>query len=146
MPFTNRVLASGLAMASVFFVGCSDRYDGRQEVTGTVKLKGQPIKDGAMIEYSPLDKQGTGATAMIAGGSFAIPKEKGLKPGKYLIRVSAGDGKTAVNPVDPDTPPGPGGGTNIISKDLVPANWNVASKQERTVTEEGPNKFDFEIP
>jgi hypothetical protein len=60
--------------------------------------------------------------------------------------VSAGDGKTAVNPVSPDQPPGPGGGTNIISKELVPADWNVNSKQERTVNKDGPNRFEFEIP
>jgi len=42
-------------------------------------------------------------------------------------------------------PPGPGG-TNIISKELVPRDWNSASKQEVTVTKDGPNKFDFDIP
>ena len=46
---------------------------------------------------------------------------------------------------DPDTPPGPGG-TNIISRDLVPKEWNVSSKQEATVTKDGANKFDFVIP
>ena len=73
------------------------------------------------------------------------PRE-GLKPGKYLVRVTAGDGTTAVNPVDPDAGPGPsGGGTNIVSKDLVPKEWNTKSKHEITVTKEGPNTFDFDI-
>jgi hypothetical protein len=48
--------------------------------------------------------------------------------------------------VDPNSPPGPSGGTNIISKDLVPSDWNINSKKEVVVTKEGPNKFDFEIP
>ena len=44
-----------------------------------------------------------------------------------------------------DSPPGPGG-TNIISRDLVPPDWNVTSKHEVAVTKDGPNKFDFDIP
>jgi hypothetical protein len=68
------------------------------------------------------------------------------------VRVTAGDGKTPDEPTDPDAPPGPteapksGKGTNIISKDLVPPDWNRNSKQQVTVTKEGPNKFDFNIP
>jgi hypothetical protein len=134
-----------LAAVSLFSAGCSDTHRGRQEVAGTVKLKGQLIKDGT-VSFEPLDGQPTRATALIAAGEYSIPRASGLLPGKYLIRVSAGDGKTAINPVDETNPPGPGGGTNVISKDLVPADWNVNSKQERTVGKDGPNRFEFEIP
>jgi len=127
--------------------GCSQSSDGRMDVSGTVKLKGQPIKDGAIVMFEPLEKQDTAGNATVAGGAFTIPRATGLKPGKYLVRVTAGDGKTAVNPIDPDAGPGPGGpgGTNIISKDLVPPSWNIYSKQEVTVTKDGPNKFEFNI-
>lgn len=126
--------------------GCGDSDDGRLEITGTIKMKGQPIKDEAMVQFSPSDGQSTEGLVGTRGGAFTLPKKNGLKPGKYKVSVSLGDGKTAVNPVDPDAPPGPGGGTNIISKELVPADWNTKSKQFVTVTKEGPNKFDFEIP
>ncbi|MBN9120304.1 MAG: carboxypeptidase regulatory-like domain-containing protein [Planctomycetes bacterium] len=135
--------ALALAFAASIIAGCS--ADERTEVTGTVTLKGTPLKNGT-ISFEPLDGQKTRATAVIAGGAFGVPRESGLVPGKYLVRVSAGDGKTAVNPVNPDNPPGPGGGTNIISKELVPADWNVNSKQERTVSKEGPNRFEIVIP
>src|SRR5262249_2622290 len=102
-------------------------------------------KDGAIVMFEPLEKQDTAGNATVAAGAFAIPKPTGLKPGKYLVRVTAGDGKTPVNPVDPDSPPDPGG-TNIISKELVPKDWNVNSKQEVTVAKDGLNKFDFDIP
>ena len=138
-------LVAGLLVVAVLTAGCSDSSDGRVAVSGAVKLKGQPIKDGAIVLFEPLDKQDTAGNATVAGGAYAIPKASGLKPGKYRVRVTAGDGKTAVNPVDPDSPPGPGG-TNIISKELVPRDWNVASNQEVTVTKDGPNKFDFDIP
>jgi hypothetical protein len=141
-----RLLACGLAVGGLLLlVGCSDPYAGRMEVTGSVRLKNRPIKDGT-ISFEPLDGQATRATAMLSAGEFSIPRQNGLLPGKYLIRVSAGDGKTAVNPVSPDEPPGPGGGSNIISKELVPATWNVNSKEERTITKDGPNRFEIEIP
>ena len=136
----------GFVLIAASVAGCGAPDDGRLAVTGTVKFKGQPIKDGATVQFSPLDKDGSEGLVMTAAGAFGIPKENGLKPGKYLVRVSAGDGKTPVNPVDPDAPPGPGGGTNIISKELVPADWNRNSKQQVTVTKDGPNKFDFDIP
>jgi hypothetical protein len=145
MSVIRAVIAGGLVASLA--AGCSDPYAGKYEVSGTVKLKGQPIKDGAIVMLEALENQGTGGQATTSGGAFTIPRQNGLKPGKYLVRVSAGDGKTAVNPTNPDEPPGPGGpgGTNIVSKELVPADWNVRSKQEITVTKDGPNKFDFDI-
>ncbi len=129
------------------FTGCSGGVpDGRLEVSGTVNLKGKPIADGAIVTLSPRDGQDTEAMMMTVGGAFKLPAMNGLKPGKYLVRVSLGDGKTAIDPVNPDEPPGPSVGTNIVSKELVPANWNTNSKQEITVTKEGPNVFPFEIP
>jgi len=126
--------------------GCADKYAGRYAVSGAVKLNGKPIKDGALVLFEPLDGQDTAGNATTSGGNYSIPREGGLKPGKYLIRVTAGDGTTAINPVDPDAAgPGPGG-TNIVSKDLVPKEWNVASKQQVTVTADSPNKHDFVIP
>jgi hypothetical protein len=144
-------LAFGLTAGFlVFGTGCADKYAGRYAVSGAVTLSGKPIKDGALVMFEPLDGQDTAGNATTSGGNYSIPREGGLKPGKYLIRVTAGDGKTAVNPVDPDAGPGPGGpgsgGTNIVSKDLVPKEWNVASKQQVTVTADGPNKHDFNIP
>lgn len=132
-------------LAATLVTGCSDSYDGRMEVTGKVNLKGQPIQDGAIVMFEPLENQDTGGNVTTAGGAYTIPRAAGLKPGRYLVRVTAGDGKTATNPVNPDDPPGPGG-TNIISKELVPADWNVNSKKEITVTRDGPNTFDFDIP
>jgi hypothetical protein len=130
---------------AVLAVGCSENTGGRVGVNGDVKLKGKPVASGT-VSFEPLEKQDTRATATITDGVYTIPAKAGLKPGKYLIRVSAGDGKTAINPVDASNPPGPGGGTNIISKELVPRDWNVNSKQERAITADNPNNVNFDIP
>ena len=95
---------------------------------------------------SPLDGQSTAVNSGISGGSFKISREGGLKPGTYLVRITVSDGTVAANPVDPDALPGPGGGTNVMFKELVPAEWNVNSKQQVKVTKDGPNKFEFNIP
>jgi len=138
--------AAGLGAVAVLAAGCSDSHDGRVTVSGNVKLHGQPIGDGALVLFEPLDNQSTAVNATATGGAYAVPVEAGLKPGRYLVRVTLGDGKTAVNPLNPDEPPGPTNSRNIISKELVPADWNVNSRHEVTVTKDGPNKFDFDIP
>jgi hypothetical protein len=138
-------LVACILSVTALAAGCSGSHDGRAAVSGTVKLKGKSINDGAIVMFEPLENQDTAGNATVAGGAFTIPKASGLKPGKYLIRITAGDGKTPVNPVDPDSPPGPGG-DNIMSKELVPRDWNSHSKRDVTVTRDGPNKFDFDIP
>ncbi|HVK15913.1 MAG TPA: hypothetical protein VM533_03130 [Fimbriiglobus sp.] len=136
------------ALCATLAAGCSDNHGGRVGITGTVKLKGQPIKDGTLVIFEPLDGQDTGVNTTVNEGTFDVPRQSGLKPGKYLVRVTVGDGITPENPIDPDAGPGPTGGrgNNFMAKDLVPKDWNVNSKQQVTVTSENPNKFDFDIP
>src|SRR5262249_15373089 len=124
--------------AALALVGCSDRHGGREEVSGTVKLEGQLIKEGG-IDFEPLDGQDTKSGAPITDGDYKVPGKSGLKPGNYRVRITAGDG---VTPANPDEPPGP---TNIVSKDLVPPEWNVRSDKDVNVTPDGPNRFDFDI-
>src|SRR5947209_18256106 len=101
MPVTNlgatlprtvlRALVTAFGMAAL--AGCGDSADGRREVSGTVKLKGQPIKDGAIVMFEPLENQGTATNVAVTGGAFTVPRASGLKPGRYLVRITAGDGK-----------------------------------------------------
>jgi hypothetical protein len=125
-------------------LGCGPDYGGRVAVNGTVKLKGEPIDDG-VIEFVPLAADGeTKSGAQILKGAYTIPAEKGLVPGEYRVIITAGDGRTRPD-ADPNEPPGPTG-ANIVSKDRVPADYNVASKQVVKVTADGPNEFNYDIP
>lgn len=128
-----------VAIVLLFLFGCAGG-DPRVAVSGTVTLKGAPLKAGS-ITFEPAEGTDSRGGAGITDGKFEIPKTHGLKPGKYLVRVTAGDGKTPAN----DEAGGPGGSTNIVSKELVPADWNTNSKQQVTVTKEGPNAFTFDI-
>jgi hypothetical protein len=129
-------------LAAVPLAGCSDPYAGRQEITGAVTLAGQPLKAGT-ITFFPLEGQGTQSGSGIDNGTYKVPRQNGLKPGKYRIEITAGDGKT---PANNEEAGGPGGSTNIVSVDLVPEDWNTKSKREVTVKPDGSNKIDFDIP
>lgn len=134
---------AGLAAGwGAVLAGCSDEYGGRKQVTGNVTIKGQAIKEG-IITFIPLDGQGTESGAPILNGKYKVPRNQGLKAGKYLVRMTAGDGKSP----DADAEAGaPGGSTNIVSVDLVPDDWSVKTKQQVEVKESGANNFDFSIP
>jgi len=138
------VPSAGLVLLAALLAvpGCADSHGGRVAVSGKVTVKGQPLKD-ASISFEPLDGQDTRGGGGVADGAYAIPRDAGLKPGKYLVRLSAGDGKT---PAGGDEAGGPGGSTNIVSVDLIPPDYGVSSTQKVTVTAAGPNAFDFDLP
>jgi prepilin-type N-terminal cleavage/methylation domain-containing protein len=73
---------------------------------------------------------------------YSVPRQSGFKPGKYLVQLTAGDGKT---PHDEEAG-NPGGPANIVSLDLIPEEWNVRSTQKVEVTKDGDNTFDFHVP
>jgi hypothetical protein len=135
------LFAALFALTLAALAGCSDQYAGRMTVSGTVKLEGQPLSD-ARILFDPLDNQGTQSGAPIVDGEYQVPRDAGLKPGKYLVRITAGDGKTPTNEQEAGGP----SNTNIVSIDRVPDEWNVKSEKQVEITASGPNKFDFEIP
>src|SRR5262245_54856957 len=123
-------------------LGCNPDYGGRVEVKGKVILKGTPVKDG-IVKFTPTTPGGqqSESGAQILNGEYRLFGENGLYPGKYKVTLTAGDGRTRANS---DEPPGPTG-ANIISKDMIPPEYNTRSTQEVTVTEKGPNVFDYDI-
>jgi hypothetical protein len=138
-----RVVFSAAALG--LFLGCLAESGNRQEISGTVKLKGEPVDDG-VIEFHPLGDgslEMTKSGAPITKGAYRVPREDGLAPGKYRVIITAGDGRTPA--ADPDAMPGPTG-ANIVSKDRIPPEYNTESKQEVEVKAGEPNVFDYEIP
>jgi hypothetical protein len=107
-----------------------------------VTLQGHPLQSGSIL-FEPLDHQGTQSGCGIENGHYEIPYKRGLKVGKYLIRITAGDGKTPV--VNQAEAGGPGGNTNIVSFDTIPEEWNTKSIYQVEVRS-GLNTFNFDIP
>ena len=133
-----------VACAAALAAGCSDEFAGRYPLSGKVTLEGQPLSN-AMITFEPLDGQGTASGAPIENGEYKVEKKAGLMPGKYIVRITAGDGVTPQD-ADEEGAAAPGGNTNIISRDRVPVEYNERSTQQIEVKSDGPNQFDFAIP
>src|SRR5262245_31506548 len=134
-----------LPVAALLLVagGCGDRAGGRQEISGTVTLRGQPLDEG-VIEFHLLDgspgQLGTKSGEMINDGKYLVPKAQGLVPGKYRVVISSGERKGARLGAGN---PGP---KSIFSKERIPPDYNLKTKQVVEVKRGGPNKFDYTIP
>jgi hypothetical protein len=135
-----RLLSFTALAAALAVSGCSDPFAGRQALSGKVLLNGSPVKDG-IIFFDPLENQDTKGSAQVLNGTYTIPREAGLKAGRYLVRLTAGDGKTPAK----GEAGKPGGSTNIVSVDLIPPEWGAESKKEISVKADGPNTFDFDV-
>ena len=140
----NRALfldALAMALLASLALGCTNDYGGRQEIKGTIKLKGVPLDQG-VIDFTPLEDQSTKEGAVIADGAYHIPRASGLTKGKYRVIITSGDGRTKEGS---DEPPGPTG-ANIISKERIPPEYNKNTTQEVEVSDSKPNVFDYDIP
>ena len=139
-----RACASALlVLAAVFPAGCgSDAADGRQALSGTVRLRGEPLDHGS-IQFQPTAPEQKYATgAMIEHGKFSISREFGLTPGVYLVVISSQE-------IDKNAPPPgavPGASPPPKMRELIPPEYGVRSK--RTIEVKAgrePNHFDFDL-
>ena len=127
-----------LTLAITVCAGCGNQLN-KSAVTGTVKFKKGELIDRGMIEFSPIDsKTGNQSGARIFEGAYEIPREKGLRPGKYIVRVSAPSGLLSGQG-------GPGSGKMELPKERVSEKYNVKSKLEVEITSKPAHTFDFEV-
>jgi hypothetical protein len=126
-------------LALVAQAGCGPQSD-RLAVSGNVTLDGVALDSGS-IRFTSLGGQLISSGAMIRGGAFNIPQEKGLLPGKYHLEINSPDEKAA--PIIYRSEPGaPGIPTQ---PERIPAEYNVSSKQTVDVSTASDNHFKFEI-
>lgn len=133
-------VACSLAMCVVVLCGCSGEEDPTLPVSGRITLNGKPLEHGD-IEFGGTGGNSLRRGAMIVNGTYATAPMQGLVPGEFVVRifsVPAG----ANDPV-PDVMPGEE--VHVPSRDMIPAEYNMRSKQKVTVTAEGPNEFNWDI-
>jgi hypothetical protein len=128
----------GAALVLVACVGCGHRLN-KSAINGTVKFKKGEVIDRGMIEFSPADsKSGNQSGALISDGAYDIPQDKGLRPGKYIVRISAPSGLLSGQGA-------PGAGKMELPKERVSEVYNAKSKLEVEVKQESSQTFDFEV-
>lgn len=129
--------SAGAALVTlVLVVGCGDP-NGRQQVTGSVTLDGQPLPDGE-VSLRPFDT-GPSAAGQIIDGKFVLNSDKGPPPGKYIVKIESM--KQTGNRVKLP-------GTNLQVdeiKQIVPEQYNEESQLVIEVTGGGQNHFDLEL-
>ncbi len=130
-----------LLLLTCVVAGCGqDNPLNRQAISGTVTLDGQLLKQGR-IEFTPVAaKDATKSGGVITDGKYELAAEKGLPPGKYIVRITAVEGGGTA---DASQPPGPGAGS--AGKDLIPPKYNTQSKEEVTVVDGQSEPLDFKL-
>jgi hypothetical protein len=116
--------------------GCGENDPlNRQAVSGKIMLDGELLAEGT-IEFTPVDN-GVPSGASFKDGVFTIPKEKGLPPGDYVVRITAASssGVTAEIP----------GESNLIPAELIPEKYNTKSHLGFHVDETGSNFLDLDL-
>jgi hypothetical protein len=128
-----------VALSCLLVAGCG-AGDRRQHVRGTVTLDGQPVEVGSLTFQPAEGNPALSAGGLIAKGSYDLPAQAGPMPGKYLVmfRIVRETGKTRTV-AEKDT------GKQTSEPEIVTVNIAQAAGIEATVTEGGPNKFDFQL-
>lgn len=150
--------------ALLFLTGCgSDSgFPKTYPVTGSVKLKGKPV-EGAMVTFQLEDSKENAIGTTDSSGEFSLSMfqpNDGAVPGQYRVAISK---MPPVEVAKTTLPPG-----QIASGDLpdnyappveavrkssgstksdIPAKYSndQSSGLRATVTEAGPNNFDFDL-
>ena len=144
----RRIVLVGALMLSAISLGCGARSD-LAAIKGRVKFKnGEAINRGT-IEYARTDPAGTNLSgARIVDGAYEIPREKGLRAGKYVVRIYAP--ASLLSPQGAQGPPGtrpPGSGKQALQlpEERVSPEFNSQSKLVVEVSPEPMQTFDFEV-
>ena len=131
-PLRQFCLAA-LALAMVH--GCSPA-DSRLAISGTVKFKGQLLDQGR-IEFHPPENKGTMSGAVIQNGRYSIPRDKGLAPATYEVRIYSYDEKGAKAEGAPGEP-------GLGFKERIAKKYNAESTLKADV-KRGNTTFDFSV-
>jgi hypothetical protein len=123
------------ALAILTLASCEGDVGGRLAISGTVEYKGEPVQQGT-IEFIPHPGGKTQSGATITNGRFTIPKEKGLEPGVYTVKISSMEGL--------EPPAEPGGLPGKDPKELLPAKYNTKSTLTKEVSKT-ETKFEFKL-
>ena len=130
------VLGCGIVLG-----GCGQGIE-RVPVSGMVSFDGEPIEDG-QISFEPL-AEGKMEFGIITGGKYSIPKEYGLVPGEYLVRIT-GNRSTGKQAEQNSFYDASEGGSLDIKEQYIPLKFNSGSKLVVNIEAEEKLEKDFTI-
>ena len=124
-----------MALAATLVPGCGPS-DPRLAVSGTVMFKGRLLDQGR-IEFHPPQNNGTMSGAVIQNGRYEIPRDKGLAPATYEVRIYSYDEKGGTTGAIP-------GEAGLGFKERIAKKYNAASTLKADV-KRGHTTFDFSV-
>jgi hypothetical protein len=128
-----------LLFLTALAAGC-DRGPQRFGVFGRVTLDGQPLDFGS-ITFVP-DPAGPRVSAIIEEGQYRIESSRGPLAGGKLVEIRAPR-------YEEGTPVPTTRGQKLdmmsVAPEALPARYNSKTELRATVTEDGPNEFNFEL-
>ncbi len=126
-------------------IACSQSVDDlpREPVSGTVMMDDQPLPDGA-IQFAPVEGSATttGANAEIKDGAFSVPREHGLVPGKYKVRISRAELKAADSKGKKKGIPER---SKILGPELIPSKYNTQTTLEEQIKPGGAKDLKYDL-
>jgi hypothetical protein len=132
------------------FVGCNyNNPQGRVAIRGNVILDGKPLEQGEIL-FSSLSGETPSVTsgASIKNGTFSLPVEHGLIPEqKYsvqfrsVIRLNGTESSVNHNKLTDSS------GLVLVTntRNIIPPQYGVNSKEIVTATKKSPNVFQFDL-
>jgi len=140
---TKIFVALALLAVSLASVGCGSAVQGRQPITGSVKIGGEAVAEG-LISFAPQAGQAGGMTAggTIKDGKYEIEALHGLVPGTYVVSFDVQ--KSTGNTIS--MPDASGGTMEVEEKvSVVPDDYSLAPTHTVEI-KKGKNTLDFDIP
>ena len=133
----------------------------RQAVSGKVTMDGAPLSNGT-ITFSPASEGPTPALVPIDGGSYSIPRDRGLVPGTYKVSILTSGNAGPEEPTEGAVePPGPAAQARSEAADKraraarfgksrgkdqsIPPQYNTATTLTAEVKEGTSNTFNFDL-
>jgi len=118
--------------------GCGGSANGYQAVSGAVTFQGKPVQDGAIQFCTDGAQRVVCGGAMIRDGKYQLPREHGLKPGSYLVKISSA--QRIANPDKAQAEMNP-----FRTRELIPAKFNTNSELKIEVRADEPAQFNFDL-
>jgi len=127
---------SGIGL--LILLGCS-RATGRQSLEGSVTLEGAPLTEGSIVFHPQAGTKSPTTGGTISQGRFSISPAGGAFAGTFRVEITAvrNIGRKVKDPVS--------GKLMDELEQYIPARYNRQSELTATVTEQGPNQFEFAL-
>lgn len=132
------VFAYVASICSMPFIGCGGSGNDYQAVSGVVTFQGKPIQEGAIQFFTLGDQPVVCGGAMIRDGAYELPRDHGLPPGAYLVRISWPE--RIPIPEEEQDPMNP-----FRTRELIPAKFNTESQLKIDVRSDQPAQFNFDL-